>query len=256
MNKSICQVSVAPLRKTPSDTSEMVSQLLFGELCEVMEIKKNWVFIKVTYDDYEGWIDHKQIAPINDISFSAFKHNTSFVSEAFNIFILDEKPFPITIGAEVHNIQNNLFELNPDKKFEVDGCEFSDLKLNKQELIELSFKYINTPYLWGGKSTFGIDCSGFTQMVYKIAGYFLPRDASEQALVGEVLGFIEESEPGDLAFFENEDGKIIHVGIILSDNKIIHAHGKVRIDNLDYNGIFNSELNRYTHQLRFVRKIF
>jgi cell wall-associated NlpC family hydrolase len=115
--------------------------------------------------------------------------------------------------------------------------------------------YLNAPYLWGGVTPFGIDCSGFTQMVYKLNGYKLKRDASQQATQGEALSFIEESEAGDLAFFDNEEGKIIHVGIIMSDNYIIHASGKVRIDRIDHLGIYNVDTERHTHKLRVIKKI-
>ena len=115
--------------------------------------------------------------------------------------------------------------------------------------------YLNAPYLWGGKTPFGIDCSGFTQMVYKLNGYKIHRDASQQALEGEPLSFIEESEVGDLAFFDNDEGNIIHVGIIMENNYIIHASGKVRIDRLDHLGIYNPELKKHTHKLRVIKKI-
>jgi len=115
--------------------------------------------------------------------------------------------------------------------------------------------YLNAPYLWGGRSPFGIDCSGFTQVIYKLNGFKLPRDASQQATIGETLSFIEESESGDLAFFDNEEGNIIHVGIMLENNNIIHASGKVRIDKIDHQGIFNSETNTYSHRLRLIKKI-
>jgi cell wall-associated NlpC family hydrolase len=115
--------------------------------------------------------------------------------------------------------------------------------------------YLNAPYLWGGKTPFGIDCSGFTQMVYKLNGYHLLRDASQQASQGIPLSFIEESEPGDLAFFDNEEGNIIHVGIMMENNYIIHASGKVRIDRLDHLGIYNADTNRHTHKLRVIKKI-
>ncbi len=114
---------------------------------------------------------------------------------------------------------------------------------------------MNAPYLWGGKTPFGIDCSGFTQMVYKLNGHALLRDASEQASQGIALSFIEESEPGDLAFFDNSEGQIIHVGIIMEDNHIIHAHGKVRIDRLDHSGIYNIDKKIHTHKLRVIKKI-
>jgi hypothetical protein len=256
MSKSICQVSVAPIRKEPSDVSEMVTQLLFGELCEIIEVNKQWVKVKITFDEYEGWVDSKQLLMISDIEFSNFLQETSFISEPFSLLIFNNQPFPVTIGAEVHHLdKKNIFELAPNNQFVVDEHLIKG-KQDKSQILELAFKYINSPYLWGGKTTYGIDCSGFVQMVYKIAGYKLPRDTYQQAEVGEVLSFIEEAEPGDLAFFENQEGKIIHVGFILSDQKILHAHGKVRIDNLDYTGIFNSDMNRYTHHLRMIRKVF
>ena len=135
-----------------------------------------------------------------------------------------------------------------------EGKSISEI-LPKEHLIETALLYLNTPYLWGGKSPFGIDCSGFTQMVYKLNGYKLLRDASQQATQGEALSFIEESEPGDLAFFDNDEGKITHVGIIMKDNYIIHAHGKVRIDRLDHSGIFNYDVRNHTHKLRVIKRI-
>ena len=128
-------------------------------------------------------------------------------------------------------------------------------KLKKAHLVDTALLYLNAPYLWGGKTPFGIDCSGFTQMVYKLNGYKLLRDASQQSTQGEALSFIEESEPGDLAFFDNADGDIIHVGIIMEDNYIIHAHGQVRIDRLDHTGIFNYEQRGHTHKLRVIKRI-
>ncbi|MDR2123274.1 MAG: C40 family peptidase [Flavobacteriaceae bacterium] len=256
MSKSICQVSVAPVRKEPSDASEMVTQLLFGELCEITEVKKNWVKIKIAFDGYEGWMDSKQVLIISDIEFANFSQKVSFISEPFSLLVSNDLPFPVTIGAEIHHLdEKNIFELTPNNQFLVDENLITG-KQDKSRILELAFKYINTPYLWGGKTTYGIDCSGLVQMVYKMAGYKLPRDTYQQAEVGEVLSFIEEAEPGDLAFFENQEGKIVHVGFILSNQKILHAHGKVRIDNLDYTGIFNSDINRYTHQLRIMRRIF
>ena len=127
--------------------------------------------------------------------------------------------------------------------------------VEKPSIVETAYVFLNTPYLWGGKSPFGIDCSGFTQMVYKLCGYSLLRDAKEQATQGEVLSFIEESEPGDLAFFDNDEGVITHVGIIMNDYNIIHAHGKVRIDKLDHSGIYNVDTQKHTHKLRVIKRL-
>jgi cell wall-associated NlpC family hydrolase len=158
---------------------------------------------------------------------------------------------PIPLGADITfldhthiNTENYIFE----------GLKASGIT-SKQALIQTAYMYMNTPYLWGGKTPFGIDCSGMVQMVYKLNGYNLLRDASQQATQGEALSFIEESEPGDLAFFDNEEGRIIHVGILLEDHHIIHAHGKVRIDRLDHLGIYNVDTQRHTHKLRVIKKI-
>jgi cell wall-associated NlpC family hydrolase len=158
---------------------------------------------------------------------------------------------PIPLGSSLSFLNYN--EINKNN-LTFEGLKVSGLK-SKNKLIETAFMYLNAPYLWGGKTLFGIDCSGFTQMVYKLNGYKLMRDASQQATQGEALSFIEESEPGDLAFFDNEEGNIIHVGIIMNDNYIIHSSGKVRIDRLDHLGIYNPETNRHTHKLRVIKKI-
>ena len=143
-------------------------------------------------------------------------------------------------------------EINTSK-YSFEGIKVCGQK-PKSDLVKTAFMYLNAPYLWGGKTPFGIDCSGFTQMVYKLNGYSLLRDASQQATQGEALSFIEESEAGDLAFFDNDEGVITHVGIIMEDNYIIHSSGKVRIDRLDHLGIFNPDTQRHTHKLRVIKK--
>jgi len=122
-------------------------------------------------------------------------------------------------------------------------------------LAKTAYLFLNAPYLWGGRNLLGIDCSGFTQIVYKINGIPLDRDASQQALQGQTLSFIEESEAGDLAFFDDTEGNITHVGLLLEDHHIIHASGCVRIDRIDQSGIFNSETQSHTHKLRFIKKM-
>lgn len=237
MSKAIINVSIVPVRASNSDKSEMVSQLLFGEAIEILDTKKNWTKIKSLYDNYEGWIDSKQYAPISDEDFE--KRDTEIITEKVLYYNHQEEKFLLSIGSEVERV--NPQETSPE--------DLRDL------IAETALGFINVPYLWGGRSFFGIDCSGFTQIVYKVNGIQIPRDAYQQAELGEVLDFVEEAQPGDLAFFENEDGKIIHTGIMLEDQKIIHAHGKVRIDELDSTGIFNKNLNKHTHKLRFIKRI-
>ena len=219
----ICNLAIIPLRFEPSDRSEIVSQVLFGEHFEILEQLKQWSRIRMQYDDYEGWVDSKQYQLISETSFKQLSENAiilnadliEYITAPNNILI------PIPLGSSVSFLNYN--EINTSS-FDFEGTKISGIK-PKEGLINTAFLYLNAPYLWGGKTPFGIDCSGFTQMVYKLNGYKLLRDASQQATQGEPLSFIEESEPGDLAFFDNDEVKIIHVGIIMEDNYIIHASG-------------------------------
>lgn len=252
MKYAICQVSVSPLRAEASDRSEMVSQLLFGEKVEIIEQKDNWIKIKAEFDNYEGWTDRKQFLGISEEEFQNI-HSELFASESFNLLVENDNPITLPIAAHLPNLINSKINLG-NKEFEYLGESCSG-NFTKSDIVSIAQLYLNTPYLWGGKSVFGIDCSGLVQQVYKLCGHQLPRDAYQQAELGEALSFIEEAEPGDLAFFDNKDGKIIHVGIILEGNKIIHAHGKVRIDPFDNNGIFNTDFQNYSHKLRVAKKI-
>jgi hypothetical protein len=250
---AICNLSAIPLRFESSDRSEIVSQVLFGEHFEILEHNKQWSKIKLYYDGYEGWVDSKQYQIISKENYNILCDEAIILNSDLVEYITtpNNSLIPITLGASVSFLNHN--EINIEN-YEFEGLKTSGVKA-KSNLIDTAFMYLNAPYLWGGKTLFGIDCSGFTQMVYKLNGYKLLRDASQQATQGEVLSFIEESEPGDLAFFDNEEGNIIHVGIILENNYIIHASGKVRVDRLDHLGIYNAEQNRHTHRLRVIKKI-
>jgi hypothetical protein len=248
MQYGICNLSIVPLRFEASDKSELVSQVLYGEWFKVIEKRKHWSKIRLAFDTYEGWIDNKQYLSIEAEDYNQLNAQKPRLSTDLVEFVQDEKEqlYPIQLGASL----NGLSLLK--HSFDGNLTEGANLKSN---IIQTAFLYLNSPYLWGGKTPFGIDCSGFTQMVYKLNGYKLLRDASQQATQGDALSFIEESEPGDLAFFDNAEGNIIHVGIIMKDNYIIHAHGKVRIDRLDHSGIYNVDRNVHTHKLRVIKKI-
>ncbi len=237
MKKGICVVTVAPVRETPSEKVEMVTQMLFGESCDILEEQKHWTKIKIHYDNYEGWIDAKQVSSVTDEFLENRK--VSVVTECFSSVIMKDGRTLLSMGSEV--------------EFPIVTSQRSH---NLRESIALTAReFLNIPYLWAGKSFFGVDCSGFVQLVYKIHNVKLPRDAHQQAEVGELLTFVEESLPGDLAFFEDEDGDIVHVGIMLENQKIIHASGKVRIDVLDSTGIYNHERKKHSHKLRFIRRV-
>ncbi|MFY0604961.1 MAG: C40 family peptidase [Flavobacteriaceae bacterium] len=251
----ICNLSIVPLRLEPSDATEMVSQVLFGEYFAILEREKKWSKIQLQYDNYEGYIDNKQYLEISEELYTQLSEENHTVSGEILNFISDSRNnlTTIPIGCNLPFFDHTKFHLS-SKKYNYDGITFTGL-LPKKEIISIAYLFLNSPYLWGGRTPFGIDCSGFTQMVYKLCGYHLQRDAKQQATQGEVLSFIEESEPGDLAFFDNDEGMITHVGIIMKDYYIIHAHGKVRIDLLDHSGIYNLDTKKHTHKLRVIKKI-
>ncbi len=248
MQYGICNLSIVPLRNEASDTSELVSQVLYGDFFKILEQRKNWSKIRLAFDSYEGWIDNKQYIETTEEQYKLLNKETPKICIDLVEFIEDKNQqlHPIVLGSTINGL--------PILNHTHDG-NIVEGKIAKENLVQTAFLYLNAPYLWGGKTPFGIDCSGFTQMVYKLNGYKLLRDASQQATQGEALSFIEESEPGDLAFFDNSEGNIIHVGIIMKDNYIIHAHGKVRIDRLDHSGIYNVDKNTHTHKLRVIKKV-
>lgn len=237
MNKAIGAVTVAPMRKEPSEKVEMVNQILFGESCDILEEQKYWTKIKLHYDGYEGWVDAKQLKHVSEDYIESRKIN--LITENFSSVMMKDGITLLSMGSEVD--------------FPAVASRRSH---NLRESITLTAKeFLNIPYLWAGKSFFGVDCSGIVQLTFKIHGIKLPRDSYQQGEIGHALTFVEESQPGDLAFFQNSEGKIVHVGIMLENQKIIHASGKVRIDSLDNVGIYNEQLKTHTHQLRFIRNV-
>lgn len=254
---AITHLSLVSVRKEPSDKSEMVSQLLFGDMVEVMETKANWSKIRMFYDDYIGWIDKKQVISITKDQMNEIITSVPFVStDLFQIVIWKQNQIcPIVMASSLPLYDDHKFFMG-QTEYSYEGTAVEASTAQPQKLLEQSYMYLNSPYLWGGRSPMGIDCSGLTQMVFKLCGMKLKRDAWQQAEQGETINLIDESKPGDLAFFHNAEGKISHVGIILPGNHIIHAHGKVRIDKIDHVGIYNSENSEYSHDLKLIKRFF
>lgn len=253
-----CNLSIVPCRAEASDKSEIVTQLLFGECFTILEQEKNWTKIRVEFDGYECWIGSKQYQIISESTFNRITTEKKFLSHDLISVVTNKSSnvvFPVLLGSCLG--MENSHEFNIDNvAFSFDGNAKASFDEDvRKGIIDAAFMYLNAPYLWGGRGPFGIDCSGFTQMVYKLNGHRLLRDASQQATQGFVLNFVEEALPGDLAFFDNEEGNIIHVGIVLPNNKIIHASGSVRIDEFDHQGIFNVDKRSYTHNLRLLKSL-
>ena len=241
-------MGMIPLRKENSHKSEMVSQLLYGECYKIIEKRKKWAKILLEWDGYKGWIDCNQVHMISKANFDKMVQSDLKISTDLVNYITtkDDLLFPVLMGSDLRALDTL------EHQFE---GQFHRPNKSKKALKDTAYLFLNTPYLWGGKSLLGIDCSGFTQMVYKINGIKLRRDASQQALDGQTLSFIEESEAGDLAFFDNAEGEIVHVGLLLENHHIIHATGTVRIDKIDQSGIFNLETQSHSHKLRFIKKL-
>ncbi|NLO03011.1 MAG: C40 family peptidase [Bacteroidales bacterium] len=259
MHYGISSLSLIPVRKEPSEKSEMVTQILFGEHFEIVEEMAGWCNVRLAWEGYTGWADGKMITRIDERVIRKTEKMPVAVSGDIisQVALKDDQNIMLVAGSTLPLWRPYLKEFTIDKStYRYSGRVLCGMIKNPRNLaIKQAFKYINAPYLWGGRSPFGIDCSGFSQVIYKMIGIRLPRDASDQVNEGVASGFPGESEPGDLVFFDDEEGKIVHVGIIWKQNKIIHASGKVRVDNLDQFGIFNTDMKRYTHKLRVIKKI-
>lgn len=253
MQYGISNLSIVPMRNEAADQSEMVNQVIFGEHFKVLEIRKKWSKIRLAHDSYEGWICNKQWIEIEEDIYKQLDKEVATITTDILDIITKTHHQPIVIGSILPSYKSGHALIN-NEMYQFDGLTTPGF-IKKDKLVENALMYLNAPYLWGGRSPLGIDCSGFTQMVYRLQGVDLPRDAYQQAEVGTTLSFVEESEPGDLAFFDDAEGKITHVGIILEDNHIIHASGKVRIDRIDQQGVFNTEIGNHTHKLRLIKSI-
>lgn len=250
----ICHLSAVALRAEASSKSEMVSMLLFGEQFQILDARDGWLRIRTLWDDYESWLEGKQYDSI-------YNHELQQIQQS-PLFVLNAVSETIGTGDKVrHILQGSTLPLYRDGSFEVGHHTFTTahgaatLPPNGDALIGTGMRYLNAPYLWGGRSPFGIDCSGLTQMVYKIHGIALRRDAWQQAEQGETVDFIESARAADVAFFDNEEGKITHVGLVMDNGLILHASGQVRIDRLDRSGIYNEVSGKYTHKLRIIKRI-
>jgi len=257
MSFGVCNLSMVAIRKEPSDKAEMVSQMLFGELLAVIGYYKQWAKVRLIYDNYEGWIDQKQFCLISDFTFNQLNNSASLITLDLVQLItnMNQNSFiPVVLGSSLPEMVNHTFYIEKEQ-FNYEGLAVLPCPDSYKDIVKNAMMYLHSPYLWGGRSPFGIDCSGFTQMVYKLSGIKLLRDASQQATQGETISFISEAAPGDLAFFDNDEGQIIHVGIILKNSRIVHASGSVRIDSIDHQGIFDNTSRKYTHKLRLIKKI-
>lgn len=259
MQYAIFLNTILPVRSEAKESSEMVTQLLFGETCTILGEESSFLKIQNSFDNYQGWVDEKMLTKISEDVYSELNKSPIFRinTPIADLFCLtDRSIYRLSLGSRLpfFDHETNQFEI-AGKTFQIHPSFVTYISTScKENIVQTAMLFLNTPYLWGGKNIFGIDCSGLVQIVYSLNGFTLPRDASIQATEGKTIDSIENAQKGDLIFFE-KNKKIIHVGIYLSENKIIHASGKVRIDKIDEKGIYNDEISGYTHRLSCIKSI-
>ena len=252
MENYICENVFVPLRAGPSHKTEMLSQILFGEKYSVTDKAGSWIKIETFFDKYQGWIDmgHLQHSPVEESS------GGRVLNRSLLCYKNDKTKLVLEPGCEIFNPDFKAMGFSAGNNKYTTGGEFSDNFISTNDTVtDLAMKFINSPYIWGGRIPSGIDCSGLTQLVYKIKGIPIPRDSWRQSEAGKTIDFIDQAVAGDLVFFDNEKGKISHVGMILSRGLVIHASGRVRIDSIDHQGIFKAEIKDYSHHLRMIKRI-
>jgi hypothetical protein len=259
MEYGYCNTSITAMRSDPSERAEMVSQLFFCEVFAILEDTVKWLFIRNENDGYTGWIDRKHYTPLQEEAYTVFRgYGIAFPNDRIlqlkhkdteeSLYVFHGNPLPINLQGDI--------EIDGKKWIPQGETFFRPATPKNSRIVEFAKQYIHVPYIWGGKSWAGCDCSGFVQSIYNMNGITIKRDAAQQARDGETINLIDEAVPGDLAFFDNHENNIIHVGIIIENKQIIHCSGYVRIDTLDHLGIYNSELQTYTHKLRIIKRYF
>lgn len=257
MDFALCHLSVVPLRSSASDKSEQVSQLLYGEIVELLEWKgRSWVKIRCTWDNCIAWVQARQVKPLTISEYRLFSDKYAYCLDLFQPLMSSDFVMPIPLGSRLPDFDGMKFSFD-GKTYNYSGQAVypENLEPTAERVLKIARRYLLAPYQWGGRSPFGIDASGLTQMVFKMVGIHLQRTPEAQVHQGELVDFIEQSMPGDIAFFENSAGTIAHTGILFPDGKIIHTADQVRIDRIDHFGIFDEETSRYTHRLRVVKRV-
>ena len=253
MNYAVVSVPAAPIRRKPNHRKEMVSQLLFGEMVKVLKTNGDlWVKIRSLHDGYEGWVTNTMLQAVDKDT--ATTSNTFVTTDLLSVISVGDTQMNIPVGSSLSFLIDGKGKLGElEYHFTGQYCK-TDEQQPSAELIQLlTAKWLNAPYLWGGRSPLGVDCSGFTQVIFKLMSIDLPRDAWQQAQQGKAVKKFADSQAGDLAFFDNKED-IVHVGILLGDGKIIHSSGKVRIDEIDKKGITNKQTGSPNIRLRAIRR--
>ena len=266
--KAISLHSIVPVRTEPQESAEQSTQMLFGEVCTIIEHSERWKCIRLESDGQEGWVDAKMIVQMSPDEYKA--HKEALKTAALVVFPMvyavsenNGQTIPLTAGTRLPHYKEGRFEvLGVGFRIDPNMVRIQPPLISQQALLETVRFFLNVPYLWGGKNALGMDCSGFTQVIMTLFGKHLLRNASEQATQGREISSLKKAQAGDLVFFDHEDGKISHVGIVIDPERVIHCSGRVKVEKLDETGIFSIEQadskhpdGRYTHHLVNIRRI-
>jgi len=253
--------SIVPVRAEARESTEQNTQILFGELCEILEEQPRWTRVRLESDGQEGWVDAKMICPMNSEEYASYRAAldgaaTVAMPMVYAVSENNGQTIPLTAGTRLANYKDGRFEvLGVGFRIDPTMVITQPVELNQENLLKTVRFFINVPYLWGGKNALGMDCSGFTQVVMSLFGKHLLRNASEQATQGTPVETLKQAQAGDLVFFDHEDGRISHVGIAIDSERVIHCSGRVKVEKLDEKGIFSAEQGGYTHHLVSIRRM-
>ena len=276
MSYAVVLHSVVPVRQEPREGAEQDTQLLFGELCRIIETVPGWYKIHNESDGAEGYVDAIMVSPMSDEEYTAYSaalgRSTARVMLPMTYAVSDNngQTIPLTLGTLLPDYANGQFQVL-GVSFRIDSAAVAEqpMPLNQNNLMQVLRFMLNTPYLWGGKNALGMDCSGMTQTVMSLFGIRLPRNASQQVNCGEQVKSLSMAQPGDLVFFDHADTdcngslphncsgdtRITHVGLLLDSERVIHCSGRVKIEHIDERGILSTERQGYTHHLAAIKRM-
>ena len=265
--KAISLHSIVPMRAEAREGSEQQTQMLFGETCTILEQIPRWNRVKLDSDGQEGWVDAKMITAMSAAEYKSHREalkTAALVSMpmAYAVSENNRQTIPLTAATQLTGYRDGRFEvLGVGFRIDPGMVITRPMELNQANLLQAIRFFLNVPYLWGGKNALGMDCSGFTQTIMSLFGRHLLRNASEQATQGRKIAGLQKAQAGDLVFFDHEDGRISHVGIVIDSERVAHCSGRVKVEKLDETGIFSIEQadkehpqGRYTHHLVSIRR--